>query len=287
MVEEITMKRILVTGGNRGIGKAIVTKLYKEGHALVLHSRSLEQGREAAKEIQVSVSEPSSLPEIECIAGDLSDIAVCYQLADEIKSRFPDLQVLINNAGIWKTEKVLNPDGFELSFMVNYLAPAILCIELKELLLKNGPSRIVNVNAGLYLKGKFDTAKTPFGEDFGAFRTYANTKQAGVFFMLDFAEELAGTDLCINAVHPGVIRTRLGDSKHIMSRFVKIFKRFWKSPDHGADAPVWLATAPEMEGVNGKYFDQKKEMALGKVVLNPQLRQDLGEALNQWLEIRN
>lgn len=272
------MKKILITGGNRGIGKAIATKLVGKRHHVVIVSRNRDRGIEAINEIKAL----SPAAYISCMQGELSTIAGCYQLVEDIKSQHPDLSVLINNAGIWMTEKQLNNDGLELSFMVNYIAPFILATNLRQVLESNAPSRIVNVNAGLYVKGKLKVNDTPYGKDFHPIRTYANTKLCGAIFTLDFAKLISGGALTINAVHPGVIRTGLGDSDKFISKLVGLFKIFWKHPDYGAQAPVWLAISNEVEGINGKYFNIKKEMEYTERAKNEKLRLELW---NKTLEI--
>lgn len=264
-------QKIVVTGGNRGIGKAIVQQLLAEGHQVVMTVRDKIKGDLVAQEL-IKATENAN---ISVIQGDLSNIKSCYQLCLQLKQKHPDINVLINNAGIWMTEKELNEDGLEKSFMVNYLAPYILSHELLPILEKNNPARIVNVNAGLYIKGKLDIEKTPQGLDFHSFKTYATTKLCGIMFTIDFAEKIAATGVSINAVHPGVINTGLGDSPKLLSKLVKLVKRFWKSPDYGAQAPVWLAVSDEVAVANGLYYDEKKVMPYIEVVKNATFRREL------------
>lgn len=247
---------VLVTGGNRGIGKAIAETLLKEGHQVVISVRKAEVGQAVVEELKIVTQNPY----ISYIQGDLSNIQSCLELIKQIKANCPDLDTLINNAGLMMLEKQLNEDGLEISFMVNYLAPYLLCKGLFPVLKKNQPARIVNVNAGLYGIGDLDIERTPYGLDFKKIKTYASTKLCNVLFTIDFAKEIAESGVTVNAVHPGVINTGLGDSPIFLSRVVKVIKRFWKSPIEGADAPSWLAVHPETEAIHGKYFDQRKEM---------------------------
>ncbi|PCJ21843.1 MAG: hypothetical protein COA96_15240 [SAR86 cluster bacterium] len=111
---------------------------------------------------------------------------------------------------------------------------------------------------GLYVNDKFDLEKTPTGRDFSSIKTYANSKLCSVMFTLNFATEIEGSGVTINAVHPGVINTGLGDSAKFLSKVMKLVKRFWKSPEYGAEAPAWLAVSSELDGVSGKYYDEKE-----------------------------
>ncbi|PHN03703.1 SDR family oxidoreductase [Flavilitoribacter nigricans] len=263
--------KVLITGGNRGIGKAAAEKLLNQNCEVIITVRDPQKGRAAISELK----EKTGKSAINMVEGDLSDIQSCFTLADRIKDQHQDINCFISNAGVLMTEKQLNKDGLELNFMINYIAPYILCRELVPVLKENEGTRIVNVNSALYTKGKLQLEKTPKGDDFHPIKSYASSKLCNVLFALDLAEELEGTGLTINSVHPGVINTGLGDSKTILSRIIKLIKPFWKKPDYGAIAPVWVATSDELEGVSGKYFNEREEMAYIDYVKDEQLRQQL------------
>ena len=265
------MRKIIVTGGNRGIGKAIAHQLLAENHKVVITARKEAEGNA----VVAALKKETGKEQISFIQGDLSSIQQCRDLVERIIEKHPDIDVLINNAGVWMTEKKLNADGLELSFMVNYLAPYILSKGLTPILTKNKPARIVNVNAGLYVTGKLLFEKTPYGKDFHSMKTYANSKLGNTMFTIDYAKELEGSGVTINAVHPGVINTGLGDSPKLMSKLVKMVKRFWKKPEYGAIAPVWLAISPEMEGVSGNFYNEKKIMPYTKNALDEPIRLSL------------
>lgn len=265
------MKKILITGGNRGIGKAIAHQLLTENHEVIITARKDIDGIAVVDELKKITGNDN----IHFLLGDLSSIQQCNDLVAKINETHPDLNVLINNAGVWMAEKQLNTDGLEMSFMVNYLAPYILTKGLTPLLTQNKPARIVNVNAGLYVTGKVLFEKTPYGKDFSSMKTYANSKLCNTMFTIDYAKELAGSGVTINAVHPGVINTGLGDSPKLMSKIVKVVKRFWKKPEYGAKAPVWLATSPELEGISGNFYNEQKIMPYAKSALDESVRLSL------------
>lgn len=261
----------IVTGGNAGIGLEIARELAAQNLHVVLISRDAQKGATAVADIQQSTGNTA----VECLVGDLSTIASTHQLATALLERYPHLTVLINNAGVWMTHKQLNADGLEQSFMVNHMAPFILSHRLLARLQQNQPARIVNVNAGLYVNGQIDLAKTPYGGDFGRIKSYATTKLCNVLFTRQFAQQIAGSGVTINAVHPGVIRTDLGNSKGIIGWLLRLVKRSWSTPAEGAAAPVWLATAAEVGQINGRYFDQKTEIPYHAAAENEALSQEL------------
>lgn len=273
------INKVLVTGGNRGIGKAIAKQLLDESQEVVIVARNEAAGKAVVEELKTEIGNPK----ISFVQGDLSSIQKCKTLIEKIKAEHSDINILINNAGVWMSDLQLNEDKLEMSFMVNYLAPYLLCHGLFPILKNNQPARIVNVNAGLYVKGKLDIEKTPYGLDFGSIKTYTNTKLCNVMFTIDFAKKIAGSGVTINAVHPGVINTGLGDSPKLLSRMVKLIKRFWKSPQYGAVAPTWLALSEELEDVNGNYYNKKEIFEYIDEVKNEKSRAELKEKTEEIL----
>ena len=266
-----TRRKILITGGNRGIGKAIAKELLLEGQKVVITVRKKEEGESVVQELKL---ETKNL-DIAFVEGDLSNIKSCNDLINKIKTTHPDLNVLINNAGVFMMEKQINTDGLEMTFMVNYIAPYLLSKGLFDILKNNQPARIVNVNSMLYTKGKINIEKTPYGLDFNKIKTYSNSKMCNIMFTIDFAKEIEGSGVTINAVHPGAINTGIGDSPKLVSKFVKVIKRFWKPPEYGAKAPSWLAIDKALIGINGNYYDEKTQTEYIDKVKNDSLRNDL------------
>jgi NAD(P)-dependent dehydrogenase (short-subunit alcohol dehydrogenase family) len=170
--------------------------------------------------------------------------------------------------------KELNADGLEASFVVNHLAPWILNRVLHPQLRSSG-ARVVQVSAGLFAAGHVDLHRTPTGEDFSALRTYANTKRANVFASRWLA---ARWDVPLNLVHPGVVRTGLGDSGGgVLDLLMRPVKALWLSPAEGARGPCHLATNPALAGRSGLWYDRLDERPW------PAAAEDsaLGEALAQ------
>lgn len=264
-------RTFIITGGNTGVGKAIAINLAKQKHHVAIVSRNPEKGGAALREIK-SLSDNQK---VDLIIGDLSSVQSCKDLARNILKNYPDLSVLINNAGVWPAKLEINPNGLETAFMVNHMAPFILCNMLLDRLKENAPSRIVNVNAGLYVFGRLDIEKTPYGKDFGRLSTYMNTKLCNIYFTQRFSEMIRDSGVTICAVHPGVLRTNLGDSPGLLGRILKLMKRPMAPPEEGAKAPVWLATCPEPEKTCGKYYELCVEKPYARNARNPELRDRL------------
>jgi len=250
-------KLYVVTGANAGIGKAIAIKLAGMGRRVVMVSRDPEKGKIAADEVRAATKSDA----VELVVGSLNTVADARRLGETIRDRYPRIGCLINNAGVWMTRRVLNTDGIETTFMVNHLGPFILTNLLLPALKAGAPARVVNVNAGLYVFGRLDLERTPSGEDFGRFRTYCNTKLANLLFSAELARRLEGRGVTVNALHPGVVKTGLGqgDAHGALGTFIRAWKWSMKTPEEGAAAPVWVATAPELEGISGRFFFLTKE----------------------------
>ena len=267
----MTDRTFIVTGGNTGIGKAIAQALVAAQAQVVITSRDPDKGAQAISDIKQAFRHAN----VELVVGDLSTIASTHQLADTLLEDFPNIAVLINNAGVWMLRRQINQDQLEYSFMVNHLAPFILSNRLLTLLKANAPARIINLNAGLYAMGKLDLDKTPYGYDFSFLKTYANTKLCNLLFTRVLAHRIEGSGVTVNAVHPGVIRTNLGDTSGIFGLLLRVIKLALDPPEEGAKAPVWLATSSDVEGLNGQFFDIQAPTEVNETAKDAALSQRL------------
>ncbi|UBU09242.1 SDR family NAD(P)-dependent oxidoreductase [Nonomuraea gerenzanensis] len=244
---------MVVTGGSRGIGHAVCERLAGDGHRVLLVARDPERGRQAAAGIQGNV---------EFVAGDLTTVASVRRLAEELRERCPRVDVLVHNAGIWPSRRVLTADGVEESFAVNHLAPFLL-----NRLLEDRLGRVVQVSAGLYVKGRAEPGRTSVGADFSSLRTYADTKLCNLLTVPLFAERWREAGVTIDAVHPGVIRTGLGDRSGPAGWLLKVVKRRWATVEQGAGPVVALVGGTG----TGRYFDQTAKVPLQGPALDGEL----------------
>ncbi|MCB8944481.1 MAG: SDR family NAD(P)-dependent oxidoreductase [Ardenticatenaceae bacterium] len=264
-------KVCVITGGNRGIGYEIAKALALQEADVVMVSRNREQGQAALAQLQAEVKQGKAT----LIVGDLSTIASTRQLADVLLGTLARIDVLINNAGVWPLKKVVNDDGLEVGFMVNFLAPFMLSHLLQERLAVSAPARIVHMNAGLYVRGKVDLDKTPYGADFSRIRTYADSKLCGVLTLAQEAAKFAPHGVTVNMIHPGVVNTDLGQMGGVMGWLLKQIKHRWLTPAQGAVAPVWLATSADVADRTGLYFNEKEILPIDDVAKDEQLARRL------------
>lgn len=269
----------VVTGASSGIGLALAEALAGRGFRLLLSGRDRARLAEAAgraRRCGVEVVE---------LVSDVSTIEGTKALAERILTEAPRLDVLIHNAGVLPTERVLTSDGFEVSFAVNHLAPFLLNHLLRGRLVASGPARVVQVSAGLYVAGKVDLEQGPLGLPFHPFATYGSSKLWNLLATLELARELEGSGVTVNAVHPGVIRTRLGDLAGVKGALLGVVKRFWGSPEKGARGPLYLATSADLAGVTGRYYDQLRPRALKPIALEPGLGRAVVERSRALLKL--
>lgn len=259
------MKRtILITGATDGIGKQIAKILAAEGHFIIIHGRTDETCQSTVKEIL------NSLPDahLDCVSADFSLLSNVNKMTETILQRFEHLDVLINNAGIYQSNEEITPDGFEMNLAVNYLAVYVLTCGLKNLLVKSSPSRIINVSSIAHKRGRIDLNQLVRSQDhtFDGYKAYADSKLMLIYFSYFLADELHGSGVTVNVVHPGVISTKM----------LKMgFNMTGEDVAVGAETPVFLAISPEMEEITGMYFDKKVSVPSSRLSYDLMVREEV------------
>ena len=249
----------VVTGGNRGIGRAISKQILAQGHRVVFTCRDAEVAEAVASELL----QETGNDKISFVIGNLNTVQETFDVASKVAKDFAEIDRLILNAGMWPTKKVANADGLEEGFVVNYMAQYILCDTLLPQLTANGPSRIVFIGAGLHKIGRADLESTPTGKDFPIFRTYADTKQCQAVLMLYLSRHVDPEKVTVNAVHSGVVDTGLGETSWwTANSLLRPVKRLWMSTEDGSIAPCWVAHDPNNTSVNGVFFNIQNPVKL-------------------------
>ncbi len=248
----------MITGANSGIGKATALGLARMGATVVMVARSPERGQEALAEIKAT----SGNEQVDLLLADLSSQAEIRRLAEEFKSRYSHLHVLINNAGLALSKRTLTVDGVEMAFAVNYLAPFLLTNLLLDVLKASAPARVVNVAGDYHRKAtiRFDDLMSE--RDYSSSGANNQAKLALVLFTYELARRLDGTGVTANCLHPGAVATGLPLKDPDLSRFGRLMyalvKPFFLSPEQGAETSIYLASSPQVEGVTAKYFIKKR-----------------------------
>ena len=268
-------RTVLVTGGTGGIGLATATGLAGLGARVGIVGRTAERGAGAASAIRRSV--PSA--EVDVFSADLSEQAQVRRVAGEVRAAYPRLHVLVNNVGGYWAHRHVTADGLEHTFALNHLAPFLLTHELRELLEASAPSRIVTVSSGAQAMGRIDLDDLQGERAYNGQRAYNQSKLANVLFTYELARRLEGTGVTATTLHPGVVRTAFGaeDSGGVMRLMIPVARRFMKSPEQGAATSVYLASSPEVEGVTGTYFANRRPKRSARASYDNELARRLWE----------
>ncbi len=246
-------KICMVTGANSGMGKATAIGLAKMNATVVMVCRNKELGEKAREEIINQTGNKN----IDLLLCDLSSQEQIRKLVNEFKQKYQNLHVLINNAGVMLKKREISVNGIEMNFAVHVLAPFLLTNLLLDVLKKSAPSRIINVASAAHKRAKidFDDLQSE-NKKYRLFTVYGVSKLAEILFTYELSRRLEGTGVTANAVHPGVVNTNLGRDQSNFSQWFA--RKFFKSPEEGAETSIYLASSPEVEGITGKYFSNKQ-----------------------------
>ena len=268
-------KVVLITGGTSGIGKAAAAALAGMGATVVITGRNEERGKRALQEIR----EGSGNDGVELILADLTVQDEVRRLAEELRERHNQLEVLVNNAGLVLSERTETPDGIETQLAINHLAPFLLTNLLLDLLKESAPSRIVTVSSDAHRWAKIDLDDLQSRKRYRGMQVYGKTKLANIMFTYELAERLEGTGVTANCIHPGGVNTNFGNNQGgPMNLLFRLFKPFMRSPEQGADTLIYLASSPEVEGMTGKYLADRKVKAASDAAYDETTRKRLWEA---------
>jgi NAD(P)-dependent dehydrogenase (short-subunit alcohol dehydrogenase family) len=248
-------KTVLVTGASRGIGKATALGLSTMGAHVVITGRDGDRTEDAAREIRTA-----SGGQVDVYLADLSAQSEVRRLAEEVLRSYPRIDVLINNVGgYWNTRHV-TADGLEQTFALNHLAPFLLTELLLDRLTQSAPARVVTVSSNAQAQGRIDFDDLQGMTSYSGARAYSQSKLANVLFTYELARRLRGRPVTANALHPGVVSTSFGgeDPASVQRVFIPFLRPFMKTAAQGAATSIYLASAPELEQVSGRYFANSK-----------------------------
>src|SRR5688572_26887545 len=244
-------KICLVTGGTNGIGKSTALELARMGATVVIVGRDAQKTSQVVEEIRAA----SGNKNVDSLLADLSSQQEARRLANEFKSKYSHLHVLLNNAGGFFLRCQLSVDGGEMTFALNHLASFLLTDLLLDTLKASAPARIINVSSDAHASGKIEFDNLHGERDFTP-RAYDNSKLANILFTMELARRLEGTGVAVNALHPGFVATGFAKNNgRVIAALVSIFAPLVaRSPAKGAQTSIYLASSPSVEGITGKYF---------------------------------
>jgi len=255
-------KSVLVTGGTGGIGKATAIGLAALGARVGITGRDQARAAAAAAGIRAAAGNAA----VDVFAADMSAQAAVRRLAGQVADTYPRLDVLVNNVGGFWAHRHVTADGLEHTFALNHLAPFLLTNLLLDRLTASAPARIVTVSSGAHARGRIDFDDLQGEQNYSGQRAYSQSKLANVMFTYELARRLEGTGVTATVLHPGVVRTSFGaeDQAAHFAIMIRVARPFMKSPAQGAVTPIYLASSPQVEGVTGQYFANRKPKTASK-----------------------
>lgn len=252
---EMDGKVCLVTGASRGIGFYVARELALIGASVILASHDQQRGEEAIQSINKFTGRETT----SFMLVDLSSQNEIRTFTETFKQRYNRLDVLVNNAGGFFLNRRKSVDGIEMTFALNHLNYYMTTLLLLEPLLAGGPSRVVNVASESHRGAEMHFDDLQFENGYNGLKAYGQSKLANLLFTYELSRRLAQTDVTVNALHPGFVNTHIGKQNPFVRVFMNAIHFFFaKSPEEGAETPVYLASSPEAQGVTGKYFIDEK-----------------------------
>jgi retinol dehydrogenase 14 len=262
-------RTVLVTGGTGGIGKAIAIGLATIGARVGITGRDLARAEQAAADIRTAAGNPA----VDAFAADMSSQAEVRRLAVAVLEAYPRLDVLVNNVGGFWAHRHATADGLERTFALNHLAPFLLTNLLLDRLKASAPARVVTISSGAQSMGRIEFDDLQGARSYSGQRAYNQSKLANIMFTNELARRLEGTGVTANSLHPGVVRTNFGseDQAGFFAVMSRLALPLLKSPAQGAQTPVYLASSPDVDGVTGQFFVNRKPKTANKVAYDTEM----------------
>ena len=250
---------MVVTGGSDGIGFVCAQNLAARGAQVILVGRNGKKCANAVDAIQTSTGNVDIMFEV----ADLSLIGEVRALAGRLSDRHGRIDVLLNNAGGFYRQRLETGEGLEYTFALNHMAYFVLTDLLLPALGQAKQGRIVNVASGVHRRGTINFADLQGRDSYTGWPAYCQSKLMNVMFTYALARRLGDTAITANSLHPGFVRSKFGHNNPglpgLVVRLSQILLAI--SPEAGAKTPIHLATAPELAGSSGQYYEKSLAVA--------------------------
>jgi NAD(P)-dependent dehydrogenase (short-subunit alcohol dehydrogenase family) len=276
-------KIFVVTGATSGIGKALVEDLAKTDNTVVIVARDADRGNAVLKEIILATQNPN----VDLQLCDLSILSSVRNLAQILQSRYKKINLLINNASVYKRRRVTTVDGFEEMFVTNHLGPFLLTNLLLELLEAavqgNSSARVLNITAPSTAQLDFDDLQ---GEKkFNSLNAFGATKMANLLFTFALARRLENKRIRVNAIHPGLARSRLmRESFPLLRLFTWLLS---SPPQKVVENILRVAIAPEFERLTGKFLYRGKAIEAAAYAYDYKVQERLWDVSERLTNLHN
>ncbi len=254
----------VVTGASNGIGLWTAIGLARARARVVMVCRDPHRGEDArAMVARLSGKRP------DLVVADFSSLKVVREAAAKILDRYPQVHILVNNAGLFSPRRELTVDGYETTIAVNHLAPFLLTNAILPALERGGEygrnARIVTVASEAARRASIDLGDLMLSRRYKMMAAYSQSKLANILFTKELARRLPPRHITANCLHPGLVGSGFGDKGGVFGFGWSVARPLMLSPEKGAENSLFVATSPSIEVVNGGYFVRKKLAATNPV----------------------
>lgn len=262
-------KVCVITGATSGVGLEALKKLAQGNADIVMVCRNEEKAKGIREVIQ------KKWPvNIDIVIADFSILSDVRRAAEEILAKYKQIHILINSAGLHSTTRVETKEGHELVFCVNHLSSFLFTKLLMDRMKESAPARIIQVNSEGHRFNGLDIKDLNWQKRFyTGLRSYGASKTAQLMTVWELADELKGSGVTINALHPGDVRTNIGSNNGWLYKCF-LHNVTWhslKEPSISGEAIYFLAADPDMLEVSGKFYNLTIEEKPAKHALNREL----------------
>ncbi len=278
-------KLCVISGSTSGVGYEALKRLASKKARIVMVGRNPEKARAIKQEVEALYP-----VKIDYVIADFSDLDQVRHAADVILDRYEKIDVLINSVGIHSTKKRYTKDGFERVFCVNHLSTFLFTMRLLDRMVESAPARIIQVNSeGHRFNGLRVSDLNWKKRIYTGLRSYGASKTAQLFTVFELAKRLEHTNCTINAMHPGGVRTNIGNNNGRLYRWFlhHVLWHFLKDPKISGEAIDYLASAQELAGVSGKFFNLTREEKPARHALNPKKQKQIWEKSLEMTGLKN
>lgn len=258
---------LCITGCTDGIGLAAAKRFASAGHRVIVHGRSASRISDACKAIVQS----TGVEPVGFVEADFTDLDAVYAMGRELAGRFPELDLLINNAAVYMPTRTLVPEGCETTFCVNYLAPVLLTSVVKPVLIANGGS-VLNVSSMDHHSAVFDPSNMQGERSYSGYEAYARSKLFNIMFTIDSSS--GDGAVRSNSLDPGVIATKLLHAGWALAG---------DDVSVGGDDVFETVMQIARNDYNGEYFENARPTTCSSVARDPVARQELRELTGEML----
>jgi len=268
-------KVCVITGTTSGIGYEAARRFAQGGAHLVMVCRN----KDKASHLKEALSTEFGI-EVDFFIADFQEMAEVQRVALEIREKYSQIHVLINNAGVFNKRRRVTPDGYEMTIGIIHYASFLLTALLLNPLKNGAPSRVIYISSEAHRFGGFNVKDLNWEKRiYIGLQAYASAKIAQLHTALALAQKFDHSGVTFNVMHPGAVRTNIGMNNHFLYRLYSrfILRWFLKDPARSAEAIYYLAADPQLQQVSGKYFNQTIEEKPAWYAVKPDARDEAWE----------